>query len=214
MRKGLPSGARQVEVEGTGTFAFQPVGNTSFTTAIDVYFHPAGGAERAPGYGRYRLRISDELAWNLEVERVYRLDESVVRQALPIAEAWLRSQEVSLFFQIHDAASIELRDIERQREQLTWTVAARRSALQRAQRLSDSTNEPPAMTPDLVVGAEKALASFEERMALREPRLRELVGGLRAWPQTRIRRLTVQQILEDYAAKYAAPQVEITVCAP
>jgi len=175
----LPYGIKTVAVPGQGTYGFQSVGNTSHTTGFDVYFHPEGMPARAPGYGRMRVVITEDLGWDVEYVKADRLSPDVVKAATEPSRRWLDVEQGALLFSILGAAEIEHRLITRKRDDLTLRHEGRRSWLAREQGRPQGSNEPVTMTPEKVEAARADLAGYNDGIADRERGLKAVIAAIR-----------------------------------
>ncbi len=147
-------------VPGKGTYAFHPVGNQNHVTGFDVIFHPEGEKVRPWGYGRMRVAVADDMAWDVEYVGTTKLDEAVVREAAGPAREWLESHPKELHFALRGAVAIERGWALKRRFDLECEVTLREAILRR------DPERPSAA--DRAEAARKAMESFEEEAAARE----------------------------------------------
>lgn len=203
----LPFGIDKVAVPNKGTYGFQSVGDTSYTTGFDVYFHPEGMPSRAPGYGRMCVVVNDDFTWDVRFVAAHRLDEEIVRTAAEPARSWLESQQTKLMFSILGAAEPELKERQRRRRDLTRGLEWQEDWLKRDAAKPPGGNEPPRTTPERVEAARKALETFEAASEPRERILERTIKAVRIYSTNKTRAgRTMNDLLEEARQEFAQPE--------
>lgn len=207
----LPFGIDKVVVPGKGTYGFQSVGDTSYTTGFDVYFHPEGMPARAPGYGRMRVVVLDDFSWDLRFVAAHRLDEETVRTAAEPARSWMEDQQTNLMFSLLGAAEPELKERQRRRKDLTRWLSWHEDWLKRDAARPAGDNEPPKTTPEKVEAARKALKDFDAASEPRERILERVLAAVRIYAGGKAVRGTrnMTDLLEEARQEFAQPEVVV-----
>lgn len=206
----LPFGIDKVVVPGKGTYGFQSVGDTSYTTGFDVYFHPEGMPARAPGYGRMRVVVLDDFSWDLRFVAAHRLDEETVRTAAEPARSWMEGQQTNLMFSLLGAAEPELKERQRRRKDLTRWLSWHEDWLRQDAAKPPGGNEPPKTTPEKVEAARKNLEEFNATSETRERILERTIKAVRTYASNKTRAgRTMDDLLEEARQEFAQPEVVV-----
>lgn len=204
----LPFGIDKAVVPGKGTYGFQSVGDTSYTTGFDIYFHPEGMPSRAPGYGRMCVVVNDDFTWDFRFVAAHRLAEETVRAAAEPARSWMESQQTNLMFSILGAAEPELKERQRRRKDLTRWLSWHEDWLRQEAAKPPGGNEPPRTTPEKVEAARKNLETFEATSEPRERILERVLAAVRIYAGGKAVRGTrnMTDLLEEARQEFAQPE--------
>ena len=177
-KRRLPScanGEGPVKIEGLGTFALVSVGNTRYTTGIEVHFQAEGQNEAAAGHIRFHIEIGEDLRPTWVVDRLT-LDygdhtgEKYGSRVFDAARAAVKSlydrAPVSWGFHIDSAAEQKLEILKTRRREL----------LQNAQFAAEG-----AFTEKHKLRAKDRLAAFETRNLSRMNALKSVRAAWQNW---------------------------------